>query len=171
MKTHFKNSKGFTLIELLVVVAIIGLLASVVLASVNSARSKAKDAAVKEEVQQLATLATLNYNDYGSYCNLQYGWIGSGSNNTCNTAFSGAYASQASAICNNIINNANGGNPPYMFYPSDNVGCTNTFDFYVQLNDGNVYCSGSSGIKGEYGYNASFHNNDPSYNLGCPWSP
>lgn len=39
-----KNTKGFTLIELLVVVSIIGLLSSVVLASLNSARIKAGNA-------------------------------------------------------------------------------------------------------------------------------
>ncbi len=61
-----QNKRGFTLIELLVVIAIIGILASVVLASLNSARAKAHDARVVSDFEQLGKALQLYYSDYGT---------------------------------------------------------------------------------------------------------
>ncbi|MDB5254946.1 MAG: hypothetical protein JWL92_322 [Candidatus Nomurabacteria bacterium] len=62
-----KSQSGFTLIELLVVIAIIGILASVILASLNTARSKARDAALIAGVRQVKTALELYYDDHGTY--------------------------------------------------------------------------------------------------------
>lgn len=61
------NKTGFTLIELLVVIAIIGLLASIVLLALNSARAKSRDATRLADVRELATAEELYYNDNNGY--------------------------------------------------------------------------------------------------------
>jgi len=52
------KEKGFTLIELLVVVAIIGILATVVLASLGSARDRARTAKAQSDITQMRTIMT-----------------------------------------------------------------------------------------------------------------
>lgn len=69
MKKTF--SRGFTLIELLVVIAIIGILSSVVLASLNTARAKGADAAIKSNLNNIRAQAELSYDtntNYSSVC-------------------------------------------------------------------------------------------------------
>jgi prepilin-type N-terminal cleavage/methylation domain-containing protein len=63
---NYKN-KGFTLIELLVVIAIIGILASIVLVSLNDARNNAKDVAIKTAIQEGAKIAEVLFDNNGNY--------------------------------------------------------------------------------------------------------
>lgn len=62
-----KKQKGFTLIELLVVIAIIGVLSTVVIASVSATRAKARDAQRVQSVHQLQVALELYRNATGSY--------------------------------------------------------------------------------------------------------
>jgi len=90
-----KYTRGFTLIELLVVIAIIGILASIVLVSLNSARKKGNDTRVISDVNQIRTALETGYNG-SSYVDL----IG-GQNATCN----GGVANLVGASYNNCVLN------------------------------------------------------------------
>ena len=82
------KQKGFTLIELLVVIAIIGLLASIVMVSLNSARVKARDAKRAAEIKQLALAIEMYYDTNGGFpatTGCLNGWccLGHGDAGTC----------------------------------------------------------------------------------------
>lgn len=87
--------KGFTLIELLVVIAIIGILASVVLASLNTARGKGAAAAVKANLANIRAQAELVYDNSSN----SYATVCDDANVTAATAAAGSATGQ-SGTCN-----------------------------------------------------------------------
>jgi prepilin-type N-terminal cleavage/methylation domain-containing protein len=66
-KAKSPKNKGFTLIELLVVISIISLLSTIVLASLNTARAKARDAVTVQNIKQLTLAMELYKDDNGFY--------------------------------------------------------------------------------------------------------
>jgi len=63
----FAKKRGFTLIEILVVIAIIGLLATIVLVSLNTARKKARDAKRLTDMRQIVLALEMYYDDNENY--------------------------------------------------------------------------------------------------------
>ncbi len=61
------NKKGFTLIELLVVIAIIGLLSTLAVVALGSAREKARDSKRLSDLKQTQTALELYYTDNSAY--------------------------------------------------------------------------------------------------------
>jgi prepilin-type N-terminal cleavage/methylation domain-containing protein len=137
MKMNLK--KGFTLIELLVVVAIIGILASVVLASLNTARSKGSDAAIKSNLDNMRAQAALYYD--GTVGNQTYGTAGS----TC-TAAGSMYVDPTIAAAITQVSAQSGA-----------VSCANTTTTYVMAavlkstGTGATKSDGSAAQAGGYG--------------------
>ena len=67
MVRHEKKLTGFTLMELLIVIAIIGLLAAIVFASLSSAREKSDVAATQAQLEQIVKAFELFYSNHGDY--------------------------------------------------------------------------------------------------------
>jgi prepilin-type N-terminal cleavage/methylation domain-containing protein len=112
-----KNNKGFTLIELLVVIAIIGILASVVLASLSSARDKGKDAAVKSQLSSMRAQAEIFYSvgeTYATICTADSSANGFGSTTSPGLLQATQNSAGVATTLNTVTSTAGSAVAPYL---------------------------------------------------------
>lgn len=142
-KLSKKLNKAFTLIELLIVIAIIGLLSSIVLASLAQARMKARDAKRIADLNQIRVALELYYNDYGYYPQSACGWDCNGyyySTDSGWTTFATTMAPYINLPKDPINNAAGPWNTGNYSYAYGNVGKTTykaQYDLTTQLEDPN----------------------------------
>jgi prepilin-type N-terminal cleavage/methylation domain-containing protein len=145
-----KNKKtGFTLIELLVVIAIIGILSSIVISSINSARNKAADAALRQSLQQY----NKKLQEYGINNNIIYAPLESPGGGVWWYFTATAFPSGSSPIpetadiIKNIQDNSSsfshsifGSIAGIMWYPSTGSWAQRYFSLIVKSKTGDFYC-------------------------------
>ncbi|MBU6214581.1 type II secretion system GspH family protein [Patescibacteria group bacterium] len=149
------RSKGFTLIELLVVIAIIGILSAVVLASLNSARQKGNDAAVKSNLDTIRSQAAIYIDQKGN--GVYYSETGTtpatsvGTAAACavaQTLFTDTTVAQAIASADKASGGAGGATPTNVRCGNDGGGAARITQWAIQvpLSAANTYwCVDSSG--------------------------
>lgn len=122
------SNSGFTLIELLVVIAIIGILSSIVLASLNTSRAKARDAKRVSDMHQMEVALELYYDTFGVYPDSDNagcgGWDSSGNGTFITALVSNKFLPQHLL---DPSTNDSCGNYAYYRYPAGYTGCINSF--------------------------------------------
>src|SRR3989338_3218374 len=113
---------GFTLIELMVVISIISLLASIILASMNSARAKARDARRLHDLRQIETALALFYDKYGKYPCGDYAVKLNSSGDTCPSSTCMGVDSSKSADATAGFINGHDGDPSNYCTEDDQPG-------------------------------------------------
>ena len=130
-----KRQKGFTLIELLVVIAIIGILASIVLASLNSARAKSRDARRLADLDAIKKALTLYYNDHEAYpVSSNATTTISGTDSLSTTLISGGHITS-------VPSDPQTGTYDYT-YRTDANGTTFNLSFCLETNSNHTYAQG-----------------------------
>lgn len=148
------NNKGFTLIELLVVIAIIGILASVVLLSLSSAKEKAADASVKSNLNSARNSAALYYLAQGAYSYNSTGSYYSGNCLTGNTVFrmTSNSGTEERAIADRVADAIEVANQSGTAKQCRVSADRQTYMITIQLkSNGNYWCVDSSGFSGSIG--------------------
>jgi len=141
------QSRGFTLIELLVVVAIIGLLSSLVLASLSDAQLKGRDARRLSDVNEINHALELYYTDHGQYPPISFAYTDS---TTCGGG--GKWCDLEAAL------------EPYMSeLPHDPAGLQTTYRYYYDANSGDSYQTFGFRLRFEDAGNYRRANNDGGY--------
>lgn len=175
------KNRAFTLIELLIVIAIIGVLAAVVIASLNSARTRARTSAIKVEAKQLMDLAMEHYFERGSFSSFgSYGWTKGDTQDgtsatTCSTRIgvNALNRDKAIEVCNSMLsklptNLSTGSAANKMLIGCNASHCDPVHNWGIKVklqdneyqtgsNAGNYFCVGSSGAiyQGLYSIGAS----------------
>ena len=145
--------KGFTLIELLVVIAIIGILSSVVLASLNTARSKGTDAKLQSELRAVSVNAELFYDSNNSYGTVHP----SGGSCASGSLWTATTPTNVAAIVTDLTGAVNGVDP--VCYSS---GTAYAISHQMTASTTQHFCVDSTGKAGLF--------NNPASTTNCPAS-